>query len=296
MGVLLLALGCSDDTPTYPVPTPSYNTINSFPAWSPDGSRILYESRGISGVSDGAYVFDPDSAGLWIINADGTDPRLLLQAWGVYADWSPGGEWIAFEADKQIHKGRFVGSELDTTSLVQLTSEGRNYFPTWSPDGEWISYDSDSSDPQAPYQIWKMRSDGTDRVNVSHSSARMPDWSPDGQWIVHMRYVDLDGEIFSMDASGDSLVQLTANRRSVRHPKYSPDGTLIAFQSDGGIWVMGADGDAPRKIANGYEPSWSPNGEKIAFSRPSDDPKLNGTIWIMNADGTNLRQLTPGLP
>lgn len=68
------------------------------------------------------------------------------------------------------------------------------------------------------------------------------------------------------------------------NPKFSPDGTRIAFQSSG-VLVMNADGTSVTRLTSfGSIPSWSPDGLQIAFH--------NNGVWVMNADGSQLRQLT----
>jgi Tol biopolymer transport system component len=75
------------------------------------------------------------------------------------------------------------------------------------------------------------------------------------------------GEIFVMNANGSGVVRLTNNTVYDRHPKWSPDGTKIAFESqpfpgDWEIWVMNADGSDRTQLTvnNGgdFEPDWSP--------------------------------------
>lgn len=81
----------------------------------------------------------------------------------------------------------------------------------------------------------------------------------------------------------------------------SPDGR-IAFTSrrdgNGEIYVIDADGTGLTRLTNDpgedWGPSWSPDGQKIAFEsqRPYDGNVRNGDIYVMNADGTGLTILT----
>jgi Tol biopolymer transport system component len=72
---------------------------------------------------------------------------------------------------------------------------------------------------------------------------------------------------------------------------------------DYGIWVMDADGSNRTRLTTGfdYEPSWSPDGTKIAFHRSAGIGRIaagGGTsslIMTMNADGSNPTAIGPGL-
>ena len=69
------------------------------------------------------------------------------------------------------------------------------------------------------------------------------------------------------------------------NPKFSPDGTLITYQSRSGISVMNSDGSNKRVLsASGGTPSFDPTGTMIAFD--------NNGIWTIGVDGTGLAQLT----
>jgi Tol biopolymer transport system component len=66
-------------------------------------------------------------------------------------------------------------------------------------------------------------------------------------------------------------------------------------QSD--IWVVNPDGTDPHNITNTeaaleHDPSWSPDGTKIAYTRFDDEFDAEGDIWVMDADGGNQTQLT----
>src|SRR3989454_603929 len=97
-------------------------------------------------------------------------------------------------------------------------------------------------------------------------------------------------QIYAMNVDGSHPIRLTS---SGIDPSWSPDGRKIAFTSDGSIYVMNADGSNPTGINRGYEPSWSPDGKRIVFTNAGEF----GTpeIAVMNADGSNPTRLTDNL-
>ena len=82
--------------------------------------------------------------------------------------------------------------------------------------------------------------------------------------------------------SGPTVVRLADGT----NPAWSPDGRSIAFQRDGRIHVIDADGRNERALVDGISPAWSPDGARIAFGN------RNG-IAVMNADGTGVTTLIP---
>jgi hypothetical protein len=77
---------------------------------------------------------------------------------------------------------------------------------------------------------------------------------------------------------------------------WSADGMRVAFNTSAGIAVAGADGDDVRVISADsldVDPAWSPDGERIAFSRPVLVGEFESPeIFTMRADGSDRRQLT----
>lgn len=263
------------------------------PSWSPDGRTIAYHDNGyvIYDPQNGTWLPDLDSLGIWFISPDGTDRKIFLNR-GYAPEWSPDGQWIAFEM------GDIYTVKANGDSLNQLTFNGGNYSPDWSPDGEWIAYDNVSHCssyllPENSCGIFIVRIDGS--VTKRLVGGRYPGWHPDGRYVV---FVGTHGDIFRVNVEDTSKVTQLSSFKGTdlgngdnRHPQYSPDGSRIAFISTAyspGLWVMRADGTNPRKLISDYGKnfSWSPDGERIVYVGPQH------TLWIVNADGSYNRQLT----
>src|SRR5690606_13738025 len=124
------------------------------------------------------------------------------------------------------------------------------------------------------------------------------DVSPDGRWIAF----DLLGQVYRMPIEGGEAACLTCDAGvSVNyHPRFSPDGTRIAFVSDRGgqtnPWVMAADGSDPRPVfldldVRVNEPRWMPDGRHLVLRRSGGGSGL----WLVPVDegGDPARPLLP---
>ena len=323
--ILISLFGCNSINPVdYPpcghtdpgiVPEPAYNS----PIWYPSGQFIGFNHTPLASISYpygegcwGEQHFNWDSTGFWVINPDGTNMHRIFPFTLQDPAWSPDGQWIAFVAGVQIYKMRFTGTTFDTTTLVQLTTESRNFFPAYSPDGQWIAFDSDNESPNGMDFIWKIKVDGLAKERIAYDPSegeiRMPNWSPDSQYIVHIRYLVgiSTPEIFVMDSSGSNPIRLTFNNAADYYPRYSAVSTLIAFTSQlsGGqpqIWIMNSDGSNKSQLTStgvdatfGLPFSWSPDGSSIVYTdyRSNDWTYDNGTLWVLDPSAGGKRQLT----
>ncbi len=77
-----------------------------------------------------------------------------------------------------------------------------------------------------------------------------------------------DGNESDMWTCTDTLTKLTDNNGRYENPVWSPDGTTVAFESDGWIYIADADHANARKLVEGFDPAFSPAGDKVMFVRP----------------------------
>jgi TolB protein len=154
-------------------------------------------------------------------------------------------------------------------------------------------------DPDADWDIWVMRGDGSDPQQLTADPAddMSPAWSPDGEAVAFVTDRDGNRELYTMKADGTQPINLTNHGAEDWTPAWSPDGGSIAFSSyrDGNweLYVMASDGSGLTRLTNDsgadYGPSWSPDGQEIAFHSNRDG---NWEIYVVGRDGLGLRRLT----
>lgn len=157
-----------------------------------------------------------------------------------------------------------------------------------------IAYAGPDAATQQLSHIWTMAADGSDKVDVTPTSTSYdadPAWSPDGTSIAFSRGPSFSAaDIWRMDGDGGNPVQLTTAAPREREPAWSPDGSTIVFESGSNLVTMSAvDGSDRTVVGTGQFPSYSPNGQRIAFARFRSG---YSEIFSMKADGTDVRNLT----
>jgi DNA-binding winged helix-turn-helix (wHTH) protein/Tol biopolymer transport system component len=245
--------------------------------WSPQGNILRF------------IVNDPSrhTSSLWQINVDGSGMRPLLPDWNVpkwewTMGWSHDACWFAFSA---AHDG---GTDIwllehDPSSSgsdqkpVQLTAGPIEFdLPTFSPDskrlfavglqrrGELLRFDS-TTHQFVPY--------------LGGISADQLDFSRDREWVAYVSYPE--GVLWRARIDGSDALKLTEAPMRVLAPRWSPDGSQIAFvaRTDRGAkwqaFVVSANGGLYRRIAPGVDETtgaaWLDKGKKLVLSSPQWD-------------------------
>jgi hypothetical protein len=151
-----------------------------------------------------------------------------------------------------------------------------------------------TSDRSGSSHLYRVGLDGSALVDLTPSTTVCcGDWSPDGSRIVFSGPAGIT--VMNQDGSQRTPLGLQGVE-----PRWSPDGTMMAFTSgatsttDGTIYVANADGSGVRELGPGRGPDWSPDGRLVAFYRQGTCEVImcGANVYVMGADGTHVRRLT----
>jgi eukaryotic-like serine/threonine-protein kinase len=265
--------------------------------WSSDGTRLRFSVES-----------ENRDTSLWEVTADGRNLHQLLFGWNnppaeCCGNWTPDGKYFLFQSQRgrtrNIWAIREAGSLLRKASHepVQLTTGPTStYNPLPSADdkrlfvvaaqvrGELVRYDS-ASHQLTPY--------------LSGISAMGVNFSHDGKWVTYVTYPE--GTLWRSKVDGSERLQLTLPSLFAEMPRWSPDGTRIAFmaQQPGKSWrvyVVSAEGGSTEQTVPGdrdtsvssrpfqlSDPNWSPDGNSLLFGRNRfDEPLGAGYLEIVD--------------
>jgi Tol biopolymer transport system component len=201
---------------------------------------------------------------------------------------------IAFSLDKGSG-GEIYTIEADGTDLSRLTHlKGNAIAPDWSPDGSRIAFWLEDR------TLYTMAEDGRDLREVTSPGGQAA-FTPDGQ---HLLYTPGDPAvghgIFLVRTDGSNapghLLADPFPESDYANPEMSPDGQMITFDRDSGIFAVDADGTHPRMLVSSslhvvIVHDWAPDGSEIVFT-PFAEYEQNPNVWTLGTDGTGVDKLT----
>jgi TolB protein len=176
-------------------------TGEDHPAWSPDGSKIIFDA---DYGGDGFYE-------IYTIDLDGTNLTRLTgnAANDQFADWSPDGQQIAFSSNRNGNWDIFVMNADGSNQQALTDSPDWELFPVWSPDGEQIAFNGLVPNT-GNTDVFVMSADGSDILQLTESPGfdENPVWSPDGSLIAFQTQRDGNFEIYLMNPDGSEQSSL----------------------------------------------------------------------------------------
>lgn len=258
--------------------------------WSRSNEKI-YLQQGDS--KTGLNVFALDLVSKQITQITKFDPASQAQFFNVSHDEGR----IAYSAQKDGRLHIFVVPVAGgKPSQVTNDSEANDEYPFWLPDGKRIVYSSQRDDIFQP-SIAYVDEGRTAPLNLDTSDTLVGDVSADGSKILFQRSQE-DSNIWKVGVDGKNETQITTDVGLELWPDVSPDSKNIVFQATteskhllkSAIIVRSIEDSEPVTIAsNGYSPSFSPDGQKVAFLR---DTGQIPDLWITGRNGAGERQLT----
>jgi len=286
------------------------------PAWSPDGTRIVYSTVPVALRPHIRTSF----GALWLVDARTGATRALVQSRvgspgfgrnsdAVQPSWSPHGNRIAFWHHSSDGRRIFTidpdaPRPEETVVAVMSESKGILWNPVWSPDGQYLYY---GSDRDGTLNLWRVAVDETsgkplrDPEPVSLPGSMSGNFALSQQGQIAFTTLTRSYRLLAIPfdertAATGMPLPLFGGSQEILSLAPSPDGKSIAFTTAGAqedLFVAHSDGTRMRQLTNDpardRDVCWSPDGKVLYFH----SNRVGSThIWSIRADGSALTRVT----
>jgi Tol biopolymer transport system component len=222
-----------------------------------------------------------------------------------YAELSPDGEhvvyalqWVDQETEKK-YANLWIVPTAGGAPRQFTVGEHVDGMPRWSPDGKQIVFLSNRDDEKQP-QLYRIAVDGGEAQPLTDLQGQIKsfEWSPSGDRLV-LQFRKKDEEAIEREQD-ERKKELGIVYRHIDRLIYSLDGAGFNPKERWHLWTVdAATGEATQltdsDVYDAHDPTWSPDGEWIAFrSNRTDDPDLNPDavdLYVIPASGGEVREI-----
>jgi TolB protein len=223
--------------------------------------------------------------------------EILYRLWGVRGIFT---SKLGFSSDRSGNREVWL-MDYDGFNQTQVTkSKNINLSPDLSPDGKRVVYTTYRAEEASTGQLLVIYNIYDGKKFTLFSSGTLnsaPAWSPDGNRVAFTSNAKGNAEIYTIDANGSGLRQITFNRSIDTSPAWNPKSGQIAFTSDRSgnpmVYIMNEDGTNEQRLTyvGEYNESagWSPDGTKLAYVSRSG---VNFDIYVVDMASNVVTRLT----